>query len=258
MPTQFLPLFATSVLELPPPSELALAFAAVFVGAMVQGGVGFGLAVVAAPILLMLNPEWVPGSLLVASLLLSILMALRERRSIAVKEVAYSSLGRLLATIPTAYLIGSIDQQMFSVVFATAILIAVAISMSGYHLKFNHTNLVVASVISGATNTIAAIGGPPMALIYQSQQGPHIRATLAVIFGIGTSFSMLALAWFGQFGLRDLVLGGILLPAIFAGFATSRFTTPWIDARATRPALLGLAGLSAIVILLRTLFFCIQ
>src|SRR5690606_8188638 len=108
-------------------------------------------------------------------------------------------------------------------------------------------------MISGVTNTVAAVGGPPMALVYQSQRGPHIRATLSVIFAVGTTISMIALWYFGQFGLHDLALGGLLVPSILLGFFVSRYLAPLVDAHALRPAVLILSGGSALVLLARTL-----
>lgn len=188
-----------------------------------------------------------------AALILCILMAIREKHSIAYEEVVVSSISRLVMTIPTAMLVGSIEPKTFSIVFALAVLVATSISLSGYHLPFNRANLAIASGVSGITNTISSIGGPPMALVYQHHRGDHIRATLSVIFAIGAVISMGCLAMVGEFHWRDLLLGLLLLPSILVGFAVSRYTTPWLDSRATRPAVLGVAALSAVVILVRTL-----
>jgi len=55
---------------------LLLASAAVAFGAMVQGAVGFGMALVAAPLLVLIRPELVPGPLLVSGLALTLLVPL--------------------------------------------------------------------------------------------------------------------------------------------------------------------------------------
>ncbi|MGI9455435.1 MAG: TSUP family transporter [Aeoliella sp.] len=233
--------------------HLIVALVVTFLGALVQGSVGFGLAVIAAPVLLVVNPEFVPGSMLIAALVLCGLLAVREKHSIIRKEVVVSSVSRLVTTVPTALLISHVDTQTFSIVFALVVIVAVGISFSGYHLPLTMTNLTIASAVSGITNTISAIGGPPMAMVYQDQRGDHIRATLSVIFAIGTLFSITCLAWVDEFHWRDVALGLALLPGILAGFALSRYTTPWLDKRGTRPAVLGIAALSAVVILVRAI-----
>ena len=46
-----------------------------------------------------------------------------------------------------------------------------------------------------------------MALVYQNQRGPHMRATLSAIFGIGTVLSIFALWYYGEFTWKDVWLG---------------------------------------------------
>ena len=43
------------------PVEWLIAAAVLFVGAAIQGGLGFGMNLIAAPLLLLLDPRMVPG-----------------------------------------------------------------------------------------------------------------------------------------------------------------------------------------------------
>ena len=220
---------------------------------MVQGSVGFGLAMITAPVLLMVNPDFVPGAVMLAATALCVLMAIRERHAIVGREVVVSSVARLVSTVPTAMFVAMIDQRAFNIVFAIAILLGVGISLSGYRAPFNNLNLIIASCVSGVTNTISAVGGPPMALVYQDQPGEHIRATLSAIFAVGSVVAITSLALVGEFGWSDVALGVALLPGVLIGFALSRYTAALLDARTMRPAVLGFAGLSAVLLLGRTL-----
>lgn len=224
------------------------------IGAVVQGSVGFGLAMVSAPVLLFIAPTMVPGSLMLAAAVLSLLVLYRERHAVVGSEVLISSLGRFATTIPTAYLVSMIDQRLFNILFAVAILLAVVISFGGWSLSFTRTNLLLVSLVSGVSNTLSAVGGPPMALVYQSQRGEHIRATLSAIFALGSMFAITCLAWVGKFTLDDAMLGLLLLPGILLGFWISTFATRYLDQRAMRPAVLAVSGASALVILVRALW----
>jgi hypothetical protein len=93
-----------------------------------------------------------------------------------------------------------------------------------------------------------------MALVYQHEKGPRARGTMSAIFIVGTIISVTGLWWAGKFGVVELVLGLLLMPAVVAGFAISRYTAAWLDARHTRPAILAVSALSALVILGRALF----
>jgi uncharacterized protein len=53
---------------------------AVAVGALVQGGVGLGLGLIAAPVVTLLDPALMPGSMLVAGAALPVLILAREAR----------------------------------------------------------------------------------------------------------------------------------------------------------------------------------
>lgn len=233
-----------------PAATLLVALVVTTIGAVLQGSVGFGMAVVAAPILLAVAPDFVPGSLMVAAMVLSVMVMLRERHAIVGGEVLVSSLARFATSVPTAYMVSLVDEQTFAIVFSVAVLSVVAISFAGFSVPFNTTNLAIASGISGISNTISSIGGPPMAIMYQSQRGDHIRATLAAIFAIGSLISILSLAAVGEFGTRDLVLGLCLTPGLGLGFAISRHTTRRIDGAALRPLVLGVAGAAAVIALI--------
>lgn len=236
-----------------PVAYLIIGFVATTLGAVVQGSVGFGLAIIAAPMLLLVTPQFVPGSLMFAATVLTFMLFWRERHAVVGREVLISSLSRLATTLPTAYVISIVDQRMFSILFGCAVLLVVGVSFAGFVAPFTPRNLAIASGVSGISNTISAIGGPPMALIYQNQKGDHLRGTLSAIFAVGAVISMISLAAVDEFGFRDVALGGLLLPGVLLGFWISRYTANLLSHETTRPAVLGIAGVSALVILVRAL-----
>ena len=77
------------------PLELVGAATIVMVGATLQGSVGFGLGMLAAPLLLLIDPMFVPAPLLTAALALTLLVAKRERRAIDFRGIGWVLLGRL-------------------------------------------------------------------------------------------------------------------------------------------------------------------
>jgi hypothetical protein len=134
------------------------------------------------------------------------------------------------------------------------VLAGVALSASGVHIARTRLNVVVAGTLSGIAGTISSIGGPPMALVYQHERGPSVRGTMSAIFVVGTWISIAGLWWAGRFGNVELLLGLVLMPAILAGFAVSRYTAAWLDRRRTRPAILAVSAVSALVILVRAIY----
>ncbi len=237
-----------------PPTEIAAALLFAALGATLQGSIGFGMAVVAAPLLLLIDPVWVPGPLLLAAMLLVVLVAIRDRAHIIQGDVALGTFGRVLGTIPAAYAIHILPQHIYDLVFAAIVLIGVMLSASGVHIARTRLNVIVAGTLSGIAGTISSIGGPPMALVYQHERGPSVRGTMSAIFVVGTIIAIAGLWFAGRFGQVELMLGLMLMPAIVVGFACSRYTALWLDRRHTRPAILTVSAVSALVILARALY----
>ncbi len=51
----------------------------IFLGSFVQTAIGFGLAIVAAPLLILIAPEYVPAPICVVALFISVFNALKSR-----------------------------------------------------------------------------------------------------------------------------------------------------------------------------------
>ena len=90
-----------------------LVFLAVILGALIQGSVGFGFALIVVPILALADPESLPATVLLLALPLSSVVAFRERHSIDLLGFYWLTGGRLLGIagglgllvmVPTSYL----------------------------------------------------------------------------------------------------------------------------------------------------------
>src|SRR5687768_7921335 len=79
----------------PDPASLAAIVAIATVGALVQGTIGFGLAVFSAPLLTLIEPRMVPGPLLLATFVLTLLVVLRDRQAIDLAGVKWALVGRV-------------------------------------------------------------------------------------------------------------------------------------------------------------------
>jgi uncharacterized membrane protein YfcA len=238
------------------PAEFAIALALATVGSAIQGSVGFGLAVVSAPVLLMLNTDsrFVPGPLLIAAMILTLLIAHRERSAVVPREVAIGTVGRVLGMVPAAYALSVLSQAQYNILFSVLILVAVGLSMSGWHLRPTPGTLLAASTLSAITSTISSVGGPPLALVYQHQQGPHIRGTLSAIFTIGTVISVAGVWSAGRFGMPELLIGLLLAPGVIVGFYLSNYAKRHIDGPRIRPLILGFSAVSALMIIAKVLW----
>ena len=113
--------------------------------------------------------------------------------------------------------------------------------------------VVIAGVLSGIMGTIAAIGGPPIALVYQDVPGGRLRTNMSVFFVFGTIISIISLIPVGRMGLQELILTLNLLPGILLGFLLSNFLVKKLDPRRMRGVVLWVATVSALVLVVRQL-----
>lgn len=233
------------------PEQAVLAATIVAVGAFVQSSIGLGSALIASPLLLLIDDRFAPGPMITANLLLTLLVARREWQDVDWRGLAMMLSGRLLGTVPAIALLTVASQALFDASFGLVVLIAVGLSYASGSPRITQPLLFVAGIGSGFMGTLSSIGGPAMALAYQSAPPARFRATLAMQLLFGGLVSVAALALFGHYGGVELELAGLLLPGIAIGFGLSRFSVGWLTARTLRPAVLVLASAAGVLVLWR-------
>lgn len=226
--------------------DFLLATTAVLLGAVVQGTIGFGLGLFAAPLLIMIDPRLVPGPILVSSAVLTILLARREWHAVQGNDLGWAVAGRVVGTLAAMGALSVLSDQRLKLLFGILVLSAVGLTASGLRIRPAPKTLGLVGIISGFMGTLTSIGGPPVALLYQHESGPRIRATLSAFFIVGVGLSLAGLAGVGRFGLVELKLGGYLIPGILAGYGVSRFTAGMIDKGFVRPAVLVVSAIAAL------------
>jgi uncharacterized membrane protein YfcA len=235
------------------PTQIAIAIALTIVGSAIQGNVGIGFAVVAGPILLLVNTAFVPAPVVLAAMLLVLLIAMRERRDVIVEDLKYALLGRTIGTVPAAYAVKAFPKSAYELLFAALVIIGVVLSALGWHIHRTRRNVTLASIASGFMSTVSSMGGPPMALLYQNEEGPRIRATISAIFTVGGFITLAGLWWAGRFTVVELLLGLLLMPGVIIGFAISGYTTAIADRVELKPAILIISAISALAVIYKAL-----
>lgn len=229
---------------------LAVAVALILAGA-VQGSTGFGFNMLAAPLLAVIDPAFVPGPMLAMAILICIGGALRERSDINRQDLGYSLAGRVVSAGVAALCIGLLSPSAFSALFGGAVLLAVALSLIGWRVEPSPVSLFVAGTVSGFMGTLTSIGAAPMALVYQNAGAARMRSTLSAFFLFGGLVSIAALALAGRFGMRDLVLAGLMAPPAFLGFFLSGWGKQLVDRGQMKWIVLIVSALSGVILLWR-------
>ncbi len=233
--------------------DFTLATVVVTIGGTLQGSVGLGLGMFGAPMLLLIEPGFIPGPLLCAALVLTVLLTHRERHSIRFSDLGWALSGRLVGIVAGVLVLTSLSPDRLRLVFGVLILAAVAMSASGLRLRISPPTLVASGTLSGIMGTTISVGGPAMALIYQYSSGARIRGTLSAYFVVGVSLSLVGLRSIGMFGREQLSLTAALLPGTLLGYLVSRYTAGALDKGYTRVAVLTVSAAAAILVLGREL-----
>jgi uncharacterized membrane protein YfcA len=235
------------------PIELLAACAVMTLGSVLQGAVGFGLGLFAVPILVLIDPSLVPGTVLFCGLVLTLLMSYRERQAMDVSGLKWGVVGRILGMLVAVVVLTNVPKEEMTLVFGGLVLFAVALSASGLHVSPTMWTLLSAGALSGFMGTTSSIGGPPVALLYQNAPGARLRSTLSGYFVLGTITSLLGLVAAGRFGRYELWSSLALLPGVLIGFILSARTLPLLDRGYTRAAILTVSAVSSVIVILRAL-----
>ncbi|MEV4253752.1 sulfite exporter TauE/SafE family protein [Spirillospora sp. NPDC049652] len=238
---------------LPSTTFLLVGGLAVLVGAVVQSSIGFGVGVVATPVVALLFPDLMPGALLIAATVTPMFTLVREVRHADLSGLGWAFAGRLAGTPLGVWVVAVLSARGMGLAAGGLVLVALAVSAYSGSVPRNRTTLAAAGMFAGLGGTATAIGGPPIALLYQGEAGPRVRATLAIFFTLGTLISVLTLTALHQLPQRQFVAGLALTPFVAAGFFAAGPLRRYLDGGRTRLAVLGLVGLSASVLILRNL-----
>lgn len=231
--------------------QLLLANLALLAGSCLQGVAGYGIGTLSAPLLFLISPAFLPGVALVNAVLLNVLMLVRNHQSLSFRQVRYAIGGNIVGTALAALTLTVLSAQGFDLAFGVLILMAVGMSVLGVKPRLDDRNSILAGGASGYMGTITAVGGPPIALIYQNETGPLVRANLSAFFLFASLASVVALAPAGYIGLTELKLFLATCPGVFAGFWLSGHLVNRLPFASLRPIILSIAAIAGIAAVVR-------
>lgn len=218
----------------------------VLIGTLIQGIIGYGIGMFCAPLLFMINPEYVPGPMVLISTLLTVIMLFRDKSDLRADQVSWTMFGGGVGVIIAGAILNSVSLKQFQVVFGVIILFAVFISVVGYTPKINRITNTIAGYLSGFMGTLTAVGGPPVALLYQKVKASELKANLAAFFLFLNVLIISTLLWIEKLSLHSLYLFLIAIPGLIAGFYLSSIASRYINAKQLRSFILIFSALSGI------------
>lgn len=229
-----------------------LAVAILFASAL-QSSIGFGIGMFAAPIVALIDPELIPGTLIMVATLVTLIVVVREREAIDLRGTGWALVGRVPGTVAGALLLAALPHRALSILLAGVVLGGVVLTSSGWAPVPRRRNVVAAGAASGLLGTATAIGGPPMALVWQRSSGAELRGTMSGFFLIGSLMSLVVLGFTGAVDQRTWWGFAILAPAAIAGYLLSRMLNRHLNPQRLRWLAIGVSAAGAIVLIGREL-----
>ena len=226
---------------------------AIMMASALQASIGFGIGLLAAPIIALVDPALIPGTLIMIATLVTLMVVVREREDIDLHGTGWALVGRVPGTIAGALLLMVLPERGLAIMLALVVLGGVVLTSFGWVPVMRRRNVVLAGAASGVLGTSTAIGGPPMALIFQRTEGARLRGTMSGFFLVGSIMSIAALAATGAVTTHTVWMFAVFVPAAALGYVLSRGLNRILDPNRLRWMAIGVSALGAVLLIGREL-----
>ena len=204
---------------------------AIFTGALVQGCIGFGAIVTAFAVIVIVEPELLPQSVILSTAPVLIAVFLQNRGAVRWGEAIRLISGRLPGVALGTILVSRLSPTFLAYVGSTVVLVAVLVTANVPPIPRNTPTLLTAGFTSGLFGTATGIGGPPLGLMYQHGSGSDLRSTVGTVMLVGGAMTITGYAIAGELDAIDIRTGLALMPFSLAGVLTARVVRRWVDDR---------------------------
>lgn len=235
------------------PASYCILAVAVLLASALQSSIGFGIGMFAAPIVALIEPALIPGTLIMIATLVTLIVVVREREAIDLRGTGWALLGRVPGTIAGAILLASLPERGVAIMLAAVVLGGVILTSVGWIPAARRRNVVLAGAASGVLGTATAIGGPPMALVWQRSTGAQLRGTMSGFFLIGSLLSLVMLGFTGAIDQRTWWGFAVLAPGAVVGYLLSNVLNRHLNPKRLRWLAIAVSAAGAILLIAREL-----
>lgn len=231
--------------------QFACMAATVAIAACVQGTIGFGFALIVAPVLAFFRPELVPVSLLFLMMPLNLFTVLRELKVFDWKGFSWITMGRAFGAIAGVGVLAALSSHALNPLVGAATIAAAVATVVAPAFSPNRRAFMTVGLITGIAETATGIGGPPLALAYQHHRPEVLRSTVAGCLLAGQILSLAVLGLTGRATVHHMMSAALLVPFLAIGGLTSSFLRHHINGRLLRGLVLLFAVTSGAILVIR-------
>ena len=206
------------------PTIIIIIILAVLAGGLVKGTLGFGMPMVALPIIAFIIPPTTAMILLCAPIFLTNFLQIKFRQGVSSYRFLPMFLSLIIGLIIGARLILEIDVNSITQIIAVSIIFAALVNCFGIKIKNinkNHENTITSLVGfgSGILGGLSTFYGPPMLAYLVAVDLPKEKfvRTVSTMYFIGSFPLYGSLIYYGFATKEDLIFSLILIiPAFIA------------------------------------------
>ena len=206
------------------PTIIIIIILAVLAGGLVKGTLGFGMPMVALPIIAFIIPPTTAMILLCAPIFLTNFLQIKFRQGISSYRFLPMFLSLIIGLIIGARLILEIDVNSITQIIAVSIIFAALVNCFGIKIKNinkNHENTITSLIGfgSGILGGLSTFYGPPMLAYLVAVDLPKEKfvRTVSTMYFIGSFPLYGSLIYYGFATKEDLIFSLILIiPAFIA------------------------------------------
>lgn len=231
------------------PGELVVVGVAVALAAMLQGSIGFGMGMIAAPVVALVQPTLLPATLVLLAAVVTTLTLVTDRQHVDLRGTGWALTGRVPGSVAGAAVVALAPDRVLALLVAAVVLAGTVITGLGWRPEPTKGALLTAGAASGLFGTATSIGGPPMALVWQGHHGARLRGTMSAFFLVGSAVSVATLAVAGAVDAEIMRVVVLLLPMPVVGFVLSRGLNRVLDPVRQRRVAIAVSVVGAVLLI---------
>ncbi len=215
-----------------------------------QGIVGFGFALLAAPLLfIFLEKETVVSAMLIIGVIINFFLIKKIKKSVGYKRIPLLFLASLVGMPIGIWILSTITMNSMKVlVGALVIVFASILSFGKIRLPKSNFLALLSGFISGILNTSTSTSGPPAVLLFTGENLPkeEFRKTLAHLFFLMSVASLCLFIVNKIITVKGVILGFISIPFVLLGAFLGDKLTEKVSQKFFRILVLGIIFLSGL------------
>ena len=228
------------------PLEILVVVVAVVAGSMVQATAGVGITLVAAPVLLAVDPAFVPLPLILGGAVVGIRNVTMEFAGFDAHRWRRCLLGAPVGLVLGELALANLSERGLTAAIGLLVVISVGAMASGWQPRRRSWTSVLAGLLVALSLRIAALPGPPYAILHHDDPPEVLRPNISALVLVLSGTISIRLLVGGEVTGADLGRVVLVMGSALVGLLLAPPLRRWVDSGWFRPALLSVCGLGGL------------